>query len=54
VTAAPYHVDGHPVPPAGPAPYRIGEHTRAVLADLLGYPAGRIEALAGAGVVALP
>jgi crotonobetainyl-CoA:carnitine CoA-transferase CaiB-like acyl-CoA transferase len=54
VTAAPYHVDGHPVPPPGPAPYRIGEHTRAVLADLLGYPAGRIEALATAGVVALP
>jgi crotonobetainyl-CoA:carnitine CoA-transferase CaiB-like acyl-CoA transferase len=54
VTASPYHVDGQPVLPAGPAPYRIGEHTRAVLAGLLDYPAARIEALATAGVIGLP
>jgi len=54
ITAAPYHVDGHPVPPAGPPPYRIGEHTRGVLGSLLGYSDARIEALEAARVIALP
>lgn len=45
VTATPFHLDGMPVPPAGPAPYRVGEHTREVLEELLGYSGGRIEAL---------
>ena len=54
VTASPYHVDGAPVPPRGPAPYRAGEHTREVLSGTLGYTAARIEALIGSGVVAVP
>jgi crotonobetainyl-CoA:carnitine CoA-transferase CaiB-like acyl-CoA transferase len=45
VTAAPFHVDGGPVHPRGPAPYRVGEHTRAVLTNVLGYPAEKIESL---------
>src|SRR5262245_180116 len=45
VTATPFHLDGAPVTPQGPAPYRVGEHTRMVLGDVLGYPASRIEAL---------
>jgi formyl-CoA transferase len=46
VTASPYHIDGEPVHPRGPAAYRVGEHTRAVLGDLLGYPPARIAELA--------
>jgi len=53
VTATPFHLDGAPVTPAGPAPYRVGEHTRAVLRDVLGYDDARIAALAAAGVVAV-
>ena len=53
VTAVPFHVDGRPTPPAAGAPYRIGEHTRQVLGDLLGYPAARIDELAQAGVIAV-
>jgi CoA:oxalate CoA-transferase len=45
VTATPFHVDGRPVAPSGPAPYRVGENTRQVLADILGYSAERVEAL---------
>lgn len=45
VTASPFHLDGIPVHPAGPAPHRVGEHTRAVLRDLLGYTDARIDAL---------
>jgi crotonobetainyl-CoA:carnitine CoA-transferase CaiB-like acyl-CoA transferase len=45
VTATPFHLDGAPVGPAGPAPHRVGQHTREVLAELLGYPAERVEAL---------
>jgi len=51
VTAAPFHVDGEPVHPAGPAPYRVGEHTRSVLADVLGYPSDKIESLRRARAV---
>jgi crotonobetainyl-CoA:carnitine CoA-transferase CaiB-like acyl-CoA transferase len=54
VTASPYHLDGTPVHPRGPAAYRVGEHTRSVLADLLGYPAERIDALARSGAVGVP
>jgi crotonobetainyl-CoA:carnitine CoA-transferase CaiB-like acyl-CoA transferase len=54
VTASPYHLDGGPVHPRGPAPYRVGEHTVGVLRDLLGYPEARIEALRLAGVVEAP
>ena len=54
VTASPYHIDGEPVHPRGPAAYRVGEHTRAVLGDLLGYPPARIDELARSGVIDAP
>jgi crotonobetainyl-CoA:carnitine CoA-transferase CaiB-like acyl-CoA transferase len=54
VTASPYHIDGEPVHPRGPAAYRVGEHTRAVLGDLLGYPPARIAELVRAGVIDAP
>jgi CoA:oxalate CoA-transferase len=52
VTAAPFQVDGHAIHPGGPAPYDVGEHTRAVLRELLGYSEERIEALEAKGVIA--
>jgi crotonobetainyl-CoA:carnitine CoA-transferase CaiB-like acyl-CoA transferase len=54
VTAAPFHVNGRPVGPAGPAPYRVGEHTRQVLGELLEYPTERIEELLKSGAIAAP
>ncbi len=54
VTASPYHIDGEPVHPRGPAAYRVGEHTRAVLGQLLGYPPARIAELAKSGVIDAP
>jgi len=51
VTASPYHWDGEAVHPRGPAAYRIGEHTRAVLQGLLGYDADRIAELSSAGII---
>jgi len=54
VTSAPFHVDGAPVPARGPAPYRAGEHTHAILTDMLGYSAERIDALLRSGAVAVP
>jgi crotonobetainyl-CoA:carnitine CoA-transferase CaiB-like acyl-CoA transferase len=54
VTGSPYHLDGRPVGPSGPAPYRLGEHTRAVLSGLLGYDDGRIAALAAAEAIQIP
>lgn len=54
VTASPFHVDAKPVPARGPAPYRAGEDTRAVLAEVLGYSSERIDALLSAGVIAAP
>ena len=54
VTASPYHIDGEPVHPRGPAAYRVGEHSRAVLGGLLGYDASRIDDLIAAGVVEAP
>ena len=52
--ATPFQLDGHPVTPAGPAPYRVGEHTRAVLGDLLGYKDRDIDDLVQAGVIEAP
>jgi CoA:oxalate CoA-transferase len=52
VTATPFQLDGCPIAPAGPAPYRVGEHTRSVLREILGYSPDRIEALERAGAVA--
>jgi crotonobetainyl-CoA:carnitine CoA-transferase CaiB-like acyl-CoA transferase len=54
VTSTPFHLDGEAVPPSGPAPHRVGEHTREVLAQVLGYPADRIEALVRAKAVEIP
>ena len=54
VTASPYHWDGRPVHPKGPAPYRVGEHSRLVLSGLLGYDASRIDALIASGAVEQP
>jgi crotonobetainyl-CoA:carnitine CoA-transferase CaiB-like acyl-CoA transferase len=54
VTASPYHLDGQPVHPQGPAPYRVGENTRDVLSNLLGYDEARIASLLKDGVVEAP
>jgi crotonobetainyl-CoA:carnitine CoA-transferase CaiB-like acyl-CoA transferase len=54
VTSTPYHLDHAPMGPRGPAAYRVGEHTRAVLAGDLGYSAERIEALHRARIVDIP
>jgi CoA:oxalate CoA-transferase len=54
VTASPFHVDGAPLAPRGPAPYRPGEDTQTVLADVLGYSPERIRALAEQGAVSGP
>jgi CoA:oxalate CoA-transferase len=54
VTALPFHVDHRPVAPAGPAPHRVGEHTREVLTGLLGYSEERVKTLASLGVVEIP
>jgi CoA:oxalate CoA-transferase len=53
VTATPFHVDGQPVSPTAGAPHRIGEHTRQVLGEVLGYPSARIAELVAAKVVSL-
>ncbi|MGH7388773.1 MAG: CaiB/BaiF CoA transferase family protein [Candidatus Rokuibacteriota bacterium] len=51
VTASPFQVDGRPTGPRGPAPYRLGEHTRQVLTEVLGYSAERIEELRALGAI---
>mgnify|MGYP001565723750 CR=1 FL=1 len=53
VTALPFHVDGAPVAPGGPAPYRVGQHTRQVLTEI-GYSAERIKALQSLHVIEVP
>ena len=54
VTGTPFRLDGHTLGPQGPAPYRVGEHTRAVLEDVLGYAPARIQELVARGVAAGP
>ncbi|MGP1676345.1 MAG: CaiB/BaiF CoA transferase family protein [Giesbergeria sp.] len=54
VTALPFHVDRRPVAPGGPAPYRVGQHTRELLSEHLGYSAERIEALQSLQVIEIP
>jgi CoA:oxalate CoA-transferase len=51
VTSTPFQVDGQPTGPSAGAPHRIGEHTRQVLAEVLGYDSARIEELARAGAI---
>jgi crotonobetainyl-CoA:carnitine CoA-transferase CaiB-like acyl-CoA transferase len=52
--SSPFHVDGSPAGPSRPAPYRVGEDTRSVLANVLGYSATRIEELLAQGAAAAP
>jgi len=52
ITAVPFHVDSRPVKPRGGAPYRVGEHTRVVLGEVLGYSRERIEELLKLGTIA--
>ena len=54
VTATPFFVDGQPTHPDGPAPNDVGEHTREVLSNTLGYDAAKIDALRAQGVIDLP
>jgi crotonobetainyl-CoA:carnitine CoA-transferase CaiB-like acyl-CoA transferase len=54
VTATPFHLDGAPVAPSAPAPHDVGEHTREVLLEVLGYPRERVETLLREKVVAAP
>jgi crotonobetainyl-CoA:carnitine CoA-transferase CaiB-like acyl-CoA transferase len=54
VPALPFHVDRQPVAPGGPAPYRVGQHTREVLSGFLGYSAERIGQLQALRVVEIP
>jgi CoA:oxalate CoA-transferase len=51
VTATPFQVDGRPPGPHAPAPYRVGEHTRQILDEILGYPPERIEELRALGAI---
>jgi crotonobetainyl-CoA:carnitine CoA-transferase CaiB-like acyl-CoA transferase len=51
VTATPFQVDGNPTVPRGAAPHRVGEHTRQVLTDVLGYTPARIAELERLGAV---
>ncbi len=53
ITAVPFHVDRRPVTPRGGAPYRVGEHTRAVLGEVLGYSRERIDELVKLGTIAV-
>jgi crotonobetainyl-CoA:carnitine CoA-transferase CaiB-like acyl-CoA transferase len=53
VTASPYHLDGAPMHPPHAAPYRVGEHTRKILAEI-DYSRDRIDALQRAGVIGAP
>ena len=45
ITAPPFHIDRRPIGPVAPAPYRVGENTRQVLIDVLGYSTERVEVL---------
>jgi CoA:oxalate CoA-transferase len=47
---SPIHLSSNPEIPTEPAP-RLGEHTRPILRDLLGYDEAEIERLVGEGVV---
>jgi CoA:oxalate CoA-transferase len=49
---SPIHLSTAPEIPTGPAP-QLGQHTRPILKDLLGYDEAEIERLAAEGVVAL-
>lgn len=52
VSASPYQLDGEVVGPRAPAPYFIGQHTRAILSTRLGYSDQRIDELLAEKVIA--
>ncbi|MSQ59844.1 MAG: CoA transferase [Betaproteobacteria bacterium] len=54
VTATPFFVDGKATHPTGPAPYRVGEQTRKVLTEMLGYTEEQITTLHALGVIGMP
>lgn len=54
VTTAPIKLSSGPVGPAGEAPYRAGENSMEVLADVLGYRPDQIEHLVRVGAVFTP
>ncbi len=54
VTATPFHLDGLPTVPRGPAALRVGEQTQHVLETILGYEPERITTLARRGTISLP
>ena len=54
ITRTPFQLDGQPLGPQGGAPYRVGEHTRAVLEGFLGYGHDRIEKLVAVGAAVAP
>jgi crotonobetainyl-CoA:carnitine CoA-transferase CaiB-like acyl-CoA transferase len=49
---SPLHLSSAPEIPTEPAP-QLGEHTRTILGDLLGYDEAEIEGLLGKGVIGL-
>lgn len=51
ITATPFHIDEKPTHPQKGTPFHVGEHTREVLADLLGYSEERIDGLIKAGAI---
>ena len=51
VTATPFQLDGEATVPRKSAPLHVGEHTRHVLAEILGYAGERIRQLNADGVV---
>ena len=53
ITAIPVQVDGERPRPAAGAPYRVGEDTRRVLTEVLGYDDARVETLRKAGAIEL-
>jgi crotonobetainyl-CoA:carnitine CoA-transferase CaiB-like acyl-CoA transferase len=54
VTASPYHLDHAPMHPRGATPYRVGEHTRQVLGELLKYSPERLDELRRTKVIDAP
>ena len=54
VPGTPFQLDGRSLGPSGPAPYRVGEHTRIVLEGLLGYPPSQVTDLLALGVAQAP
>lgn len=54
ITNTPFKLSSASIGPQGDAPYRPGEHSRAVLSEFLGYADDAIDGLIRAGAVSLP